>query len=106
MPKLVRFYIRHVLIGFSLSAIFLTLLLYFDVAGLYGLITGSDAGLLAGLVFWVLNGIVFAGVQFGFAVMALGREDDSDGPRGGLGADVMSVPVRVEKSRQLFDTRR
>ena len=99
MPELVRFYIRHVLIGFGLSAIFLAMLLCFDVAGLYGLITGSEAGLLAGLVFWVLNGIVFAGVQFGWAVMALGRNDD-DGPRGGSKESALLVPAEVSPPRR------
>jgi hypothetical protein len=92
MPQIVRFYIRHVLIGFALSAVFFALLLWFDVAGLRGLVLGSDAGLLAGLVFWVLNGIVFAGVQFGWAVMSLGRNDD-EGPKGGRRIGL--VPVRV-----------
>lgn len=99
MPELVRFYIRHVVIGFALSAVFLGLLLLADIAGLRGLILGSEAGLLAGAVFWVLNGIVFAGVQFGWAVMALGNSEDG-GPKGGRGVPLVPARalVRVRKA--------
>ena len=34
MPKLIALYIRSVAIGFGLSAVFLGLMLWFDVAGL------------------------------------------------------------------------
>ena len=34
MPKLVRLYIHHVLIGFALSAVFVGVLMWLDVVGL------------------------------------------------------------------------
>jgi hypothetical protein len=74
LPRLVRLYIRHAAIGFGLSAAFVALLLFYDVAGLGGLIAGSDMGWLAILMLWVFNGIVFAGVQFGIAIMRLDRD--------------------------------
>jgi hypothetical protein len=82
MPRIVRFYIRHVLIGFAAAAVFVVLVLWFDVGGLWRLISGSPDGLLAAVLLFVFNGIVFAGVQFGIAVMALGEaETPPHGPR-------------------------
>ena len=75
MPKLVRLYIVSVAIGFAIAVAFVAGLLWLDVAGLRGLVLGSQSGWLAGLMLVVFNGIVFAGVQFGYAVMALARDD-------------------------------
>ena len=82
MPKLIALYIRSVAIGFGLSLGFLALLLWQDVAGLQHLIFGSDMGLVAAAMIFMFQGIVFAGVQFGIAVMNLADKDDT--PRGGL----------------------
>ncbi len=91
MPKLIRFYILNCAIGFTVSGVFTFAIMWFNVANLWHLISTSDIGLMAIIVFWVLNGIVFAGVQFGVAVMLMADSDDKDdGPRGGHG-----VPVRV-----------
>ncbi|WP_261315447.1 hypothetical protein [Pseudooceanicola nitratireducens] len=96
MPKLIRLYIRNVLIGFGISAIFVAALIAFDVAGLRHLMLGSSAGWMAIAMMWFANGIVFAGVQFGLAVMALRERDDT--PRGGTRAPVATripAPVRA-----------
>lgn len=87
-------YIRHVLIGFGLSVVFTGLLLGFDIAGLRHLILGSSAGLLALVMLVVFNGIVFSGVQFGFAVMALAAPDEGDGG-GKRDAIPLGEPVKV-----------
>lgn len=94
MPELVRMYIRQVLIGFALSVAFTALLLGFDVGGLRHLIFGSSAGLMALVMLVVFNGIVFSGVQFGFAVMALAEPDDTTGG-GKRDALPSGEPVRV-----------
>lgn len=96
-PDLIKFYIKHCVIGFAIAAAFVGLLLGFDVMGLGGLVARSDVGGLAVLVFWVLNGIVFAGVQFGIAIMGLAEEDD-DEPRGGMSIP-MPEPVMVRADR-------
>lgn len=103
LPKLVREYIKHVLIGFAASAVFVTMLLWFNIANLWHLVTHTDSGVLAVFLLWVFNGIVFAGVQFGIAIMRMG-DDDDDGPGGGLRAPVTheyaTIPVTEGKSRR------
>ena len=94
MPDLVKMYIRQCAIGFGLSAVFVGLLLYFDVANLWHLVTHTDAGLLAVFLMWLFNGIVFAGVQFGISIMSMryDRDEDDDDHRG---RPVVLTPVRV-----------
>lgn len=92
MPRLIAFYIRHVLIGFALSAAFVGLLLWLNIANLWHLISTSDVGVLAVFLLFLFNGIVFSGVQFGIAIMALGQSDRAGrGPgrsaRPGLSSD-------------------
>lgn len=97
MPKLIRFYILNCIIGFTVSAVFTFAIMWFNVANLWHLVSSSDIGLMAIIVFWVLNGIVFAGVQFGVAVMLMADNDDKDdGPRGGH-----RIPVRVPASAEV-----
>ena len=80
MPKLVKLYIRNVLIGFAVAALFVAMLLWFNVMNLWHLVSTSDVGIMAVVVLWFAHGIVFAGVQFGWAVMAMaGRDDDHRG---------------------------
>ena len=82
MPKLVRLYIIQVLIGFALSAVFVGLLLWQNVANLGHLVLTSDIGWLAGLMLFVFNGLVFAGVQFSIAIMRMSaRDEPRDGGR-------------------------
>lgn len=98
MPQLVRFYIRHTVIGFVVSAAFVAMLLWFNVANLWHLISGSDVGLLAAFLLFMFNGIVFSGVQFGIAVMRMAEDDDRDS--GGRRApEPVAVPVPVEVHR-------
>ncbi|RYG89337.1 hypothetical protein EU803_17845 [Loktanella sp. IMCC34160] len=97
-PDLIKLYIRNVAIGFGLSAVFVALLLWFDIAGLGGLVARSDKGWIAVLMLFLSNGVIFAGVQFAFAVMSMAEDDDDDEPRGGRRAPVpeqVAIPVRV-----------
>ncbi|WP_171121004.1 MULTISPECIES: hypothetical protein [unclassified Ruegeria] len=81
MPKLIRLYITQVAWGFAISAVFVGVLLAFNVANLRSLITGSDIGLIALLMIWFMNGIVFAGVQFAYKIMSMAEKPG--GPRRG-----------------------
>ncbi|RKT30851.1 hypothetical protein BXY70_2847 [Roseovarius halotolerans] len=107
MPKLIRLYITHVAIGFGIAAAFVAMLLWFDVANLWHLVSHSDKGLLAVVILWISNGIIFAGVQFGIAVMRL-KDDDDDDHHGGLRQHVMrpdhaTIPVRADEgAKNLF----
>lgn len=103
MPKLIRLYITHVAIGFGIAGAFVAMLLWFNIANLWHLVSHSDKGVLAVLILWVANGIVFAGVQFAIAVMRM-KDDDDDEPRGGHRQRIMQrelrpVPVRVDAGR-------
>jgi apolipoprotein N-acyltransferase len=77
MPKLVKLYIRNVLIGFGVAAAFVAMLLWFNVMNLWGLVTHSESGILAVFLLWFMHGIVFAGVQFAWAVMSLAEKKDN-----------------------------
>ena len=74
--------------GFGLSVVFLGLLLWADVAGLRHLIFQSSMGWVAAIMMIVMNGVVFAGVQFAIAVMRLA--EDPEGPKGGSRAPNVS----------------
>lgn len=100
MPKLVKLYIRQTLIGFAISAAFVGLLFYFNIANLWHLVTHSDVGLLAAFLLFMFNGIVFSGVQFGIAVMNMTEKED-DGQSGGNRApELAAVPVPSEPAPQ------
>lgn len=95
LPRLVRLYLRQVAIGFGLSAVFVALLLGFDVAGLRGLVLTTRGGMLAVFLLFFFNGLVFAGVQFAISVMRMADPEDK-GPKGGHGARAGGLaPVRV-----------
>lgn len=80
MPELVRLYIRHGAIGLGLGMLFTGLILALNVGNLWHLVRASDVGILAVVMLVVFNAIVFAGVQFAFAVMSMA---ESDRPGGG-----------------------
>ena len=104
MPRLIRLYIVNVAIGFAIAAAFVGMLLWFDIANLWHLVTHSDKGWLAVLILWISNGIIFAGVQFGIAVMRL-KDDDDDHRGGGTPQHAMlrehaTIPVRADEGKR------
>ncbi len=101
MPALVRLYIRNVAWGFVLSAVFVGLLLGFDIAGLRRLVMASDAGPVAVVMLFVFNGIVFAGVQFAIAVMRMAAPEDRGGGGGGRRALAAPSPALVAATAPL-----
>lgn len=114
MPELVRLYIRNVLAGAVLSAVFVAMLMVFDVAHLRRLILGSDIGYIALALLFVFNTVVFSGVQFGIAVM---RMAEAETPPGGgkrdaipagmeRAAGMIAIPVPVQSQRRRMVNRR
>lgn len=77
MPRVFRLYLISALNGFAISLAFCLLVLALNIADLRRLVSTSDIGVVAMIAFWVLNGIVFSGVQFAFA---LGRAVQSERP--------------------------
>ncbi|MDF1873562.1 hypothetical protein [Vannielia sp.] len=104
MPKLIRMYITQALIGFAISAVFVTGLLYLNVANLWHLVTHSTDGPLAVFLLFMFNGIVFSGVQFGVAIMRMTADDDDTGskrqPEPLLNPSMIPVPVRHDDPRE------
>lgn len=96
MPELIKLYIRNVIIGFLIAGAFVAMLLWFNVMNLWHLVTHSDVGIMAVIVLWLAHGIVFAGVQFGWAVMAMAEKPEK--PRGGtpVAHEFRPVPVHAE----------
>lgn len=95
MPRLIRHYIIQVIIGFAVSAVFVGVLMYFNVMNLWYLVTHTADGPLAVFLLWLFNGIVFAGVQFAISIM-LNSDDDDTPPSGG---HRQMIPIRVEAHR-------
>ncbi len=99
MPHLVRVYIRQVIVGFILSAVFVAMLMTANVANLWHLVTHTDGGFIAVLMLWIFNGIVFAGVQFALALPSE-RQDDAGG-RGDAVLEALAEPVPVRIARDI-----
>ena len=101
LPRLVKLYIRQVGIGFALSAVFVGLLLGFNVANLRSLVLTTQGGFIAAFMLFFFNGLVFAGVQFAISIMRMADPEDK-GPKGGHRAPVPTrtpARVRVEAGR-------
>ena len=93
LPRLVRLYLRQGLMGFGLSAVFVGLLLGFDVAHLRSLILTTQGGWIAAFLLFVFNGLVFGGVQFAISIMRMAEPETRDPPRGGRAPEPVQAPV-------------
>lgn len=98
MPKLIRLYIRQVILGFVISAGFVAMILWFNVANLWHLVTHDPAGPLAVGLLWLFNGVVFSGVQFGISIMRLAEDEDDTGGTGTPEAvEYATIPARADE---------
>ncbi|MCV3272625.1 hypothetical protein [Roseobacter sinensis] len=93
MPRVVRLYMKSAFTGFFAAGAFVALVLWLNVANLGHLVATSDVAVMAVAVFWVLNGIVFSGVQFAWAITAMAARDDRNDDSGG--GPRQAVPVLV-----------
>lgn len=84
MPRVFNLYLVSALNGFGIALIFVALILGFNVANLRHLVLTSDIGVMATVAFWVLNGIVFSGVQFAWALAQIVRAENAQAQNGDL----------------------
>jgi hypothetical protein len=98
MPLLVKFMLRHALIGVGAAIIFVAAVLALDVGGLATLIGTSSSGILAVVLLTFFTGLTFGSLQMAFAVMSLKEKEETprdDKPTGN--AALEPVPVRVAR---------
>ncbi len=106
MPHQVRDILVQTAIGFALAALFVAMLLWFNIANLGYFVTHAKSVSLAVFLLWVANGIVFACVQLALALPRDDDDDDDDEPRGGHRGGVphrgelRPIPIRVEPPRR------
>lgn len=74
MSQPARFFVKHILIGFAIAALFVAMLIYFNVSGLRTLLAKEDLWPVAVLILWFGNGSVFGALQVAYAVMALAED--------------------------------
>lgn len=96
---LIAFYLKCIVVGFTLSAVFSGALVAMDVARLGHLVLHVRGGYLAGFLLWFFNGLVFSSAQASVAVLLMAERKDRGGGKGKphpahQGAGV-PVPVRV-----------
>jgi len=98
MPDHIRFILRHAAYGFLIALSFVGMLLAFDVAGLWHLVTHTAEGPIALVMLVVFCTITFGSAQIGYKIMTMGDKDDDD-PRGRrdpvLSRAAMLIPIRV-----------
>ncbi|XBQ15492.1 MAG: hypothetical protein ABL308_11060 [Oceanicaulis sp.] len=81
MPDLIRFLIRHALIGAAIGVAFTALLLVFDVGNIRTMTEGTATGTGVRLLTVFFIGSTFASAQMGIAVMfPPSRKDDPTAP--------------------------
>ncbi|AGT08639.1 hypothetical protein [Paracoccus aminophilus] len=75
MPKLIRLYLKSIALGVALALAFTALLIGFDIAGLRALVFGTKGGFIAAIMLFTFHSLLFSGVQFAYAVMAMAEDD-------------------------------
>ena len=95
-PDLIQLYIKSCLLGFLAAGVFVAAMLAFNLLGLRDLIFRSDVTVLVIVIMWIANGLVFAGVQFGIAIMGMAEKDDDDDDKGKPVRVFVAEPIPVE----------
>lgn len=93
MPPFLLFLLRHALIGFGISALFVAGVVWADPSGVGTLLLSSREHPLPLALLWFFSGLTFGGVQMAAAIM-LPREEAPRPPRGGR---LVPVPVPVRR---------
>lgn len=106
MPALVQLYIRSCAMGFALAAVFVGLLFWSDVGGLWHLVSTSDVGIIAAVMLFMGNGIIFAGANFAMTILRMEeREPPRSGGRRAPHMVAVPVPVRVDRDPRTVSRR-
>jgi hypothetical protein len=95
MPDHIRFILRHAAFGFGIAVAFVGMLLAFDVAGLWHLVTHTAEGPIALAVLVILCGITFGSGQIGYKIMTMGQDDDDQGGKRDAIRSYEPIPVRI-----------
>lgn len=99
MPDHIKLLLRHAAFGGLISAVFVAMLLWFNVVNLWHLVTHTSEGPLALGVLFVLCWITFGSVQIGIRIMTMGADDDQGGGKRAPEPVAMPIPVRVDDGR-------
>ncbi|MEM6375922.1 MAG: hypothetical protein AAF686_06745 [Pseudomonadota bacterium] len=111
MPSVGRTLLTNLGVGLLLAALFVVLLLWFDIAGLAHLVGAVNGAWLMLIPLWLMFGGLFTCLQFIVAGLC-DDDDDDDQPRGGrrdpreLQRDHLAIPVRSDEGRRPFWSRR
>ncbi|MEM7076421.1 MAG: hypothetical protein AAGA28_17060 [Pseudomonadota bacterium] len=110
MPSSGRTVLINTAVGFALAAVFVALLLWFNIAGLAHRIAAVSKGWVMLLPLWAMFGGLFTCIQIVLAGLK-DDDDDDDGPRGGhrdrrLTRDPVAIHIRADQQRGDFWTRR
>lgn len=73
-PHLMRLFFVSWAIGFGLSALFLGLMVWFNILNLGHLLLHVQGGALMAFVFWVFAATLFGAVQFGLVIMGMAED--------------------------------
>ncbi|MEO0370957.1 MAG: hypothetical protein AAF231_05825 [Pseudomonadota bacterium] len=97
---------KTIVIGFGLSAVFLCMTLWFNIAGLMTYIAETTMGWIVALLMWLVNGVVFSRVQT-LLTAVLHDDDDEDDHHGGrrmrdMEQDHAVIRIPVDKPRGPF----
>ncbi|WP_237216889.1 hypothetical protein [Falsiroseomonas oryziterrae] len=99
LPTPVRFMACHAATGFGISALFVGALLLTNPGDAGTLLLTAADHWWPAAVLWFFIGLTFGSVQLGTAVMLLGERAEPPRPRGGSGAPVGLVPIRLRVRR-------
>ena len=81
MSDLLKFMLRHAAVGMAIAVLVVAGIVALDVAGLRGLMLGSEAGLLALFMLTFFMGLTFSSAQIAFAVLMLTKSGGGGGRR-------------------------
>ena len=100
MPDHIKFILRHAGWGFVIALAFVAMLLGFNVANLWHLVTHTAEGPIAVAMLVVFCTITFGSAQIGYKIMTLSDEDgDHGGKRDAIPSDARLIPLRVRHDR-------